>query len=554
MMNYENELVLHAKNGDANALNLLLDQNKSYVYAIAFALLKNHEDADDAVQKTMITVWQSIGTLENPKAFRSWLYRIAHTRSLNVLQSKKNNRFISDEDISEMPQLENMESELMLPQVYAERDDLRDRLYRILDGLSAVQRETIVLYYFNDRSVAEIAEIMDCSENTVKSRLYLARHSIKTEIEELERKSGEKFYGIAVGVLPIGYFVAEHVKHSLPSAEVLGNLVTKAQQAENGVAPQVAAKAVAKGVPTAVKALLVTLGIATAALAGLATAKLVSDGQKKDNSASTETQAVFKTDAPAEKPTKAPAEPLTAVPAKAPAEPSTAAPTEAPTEAPTKSPYHDAYRAFHAQLQQHGSDILAYTWQYKTDTPQPVVFADIMGDDTPEMIFAYSQNDMANVKVFTYNGFVAVEALDYKLLDNNKVMHGRMFVSQIDGALYIFECTAPGAASFETAFRCEESGSNSLHPVEVVKYNPRTDLQNTETGQSRINGSVVSPAEAKEAYQTLAESTDALLMSSSDFQGNSYPRTLGLDTNRYPNQSMTFDKAIAFLNNATNNN
>ena len=72
---------------------------------------------------------------------------------------------------------------------------------------------------------------MDCYENTVKSRLYLARNSIKTEIEEQERKSGEKFYGIAVGVLPVGYFIAEHVKHSLPSYESLGRLVASAQQA-----------------------------------------------------------------------------------------------------------------------------------------------------------------------------------------------------------------------------------------------------------------------------------------------------------------------------------
>ena len=49
-MNYENELVIRAKSGDPNALNLLLDNNKSYIYAIAFSLLKNHEDAEDAVR------------------------------------------------------------------------------------------------------------------------------------------------------------------------------------------------------------------------------------------------------------------------------------------------------------------------------------------------------------------------------------------------------------------------------------------------------------------------------------------------------------------------
>ena len=113
-MSYEDNLVIQAKNGNSNAINFLLDNNKSYIYAIAFAVLKNHEDAEDATQKTMITVWQNIGTLENPEAFKSWLYHIAHTRSLNVLQSKKNNRFILDEDISDLPHLEDMENDFML--------------------------------------------------------------------------------------------------------------------------------------------------------------------------------------------------------------------------------------------------------------------------------------------------------------------------------------------------------------------------------------------------------------------------------------------------------
>lgn len=226
----------------------------------------------------------------------------------------------------------------------------------------------------------------------------------------------------------------------------------------------------------------------------------------------------------------------------------TEAPTDPPTEPPTEPPYLDAYRAFRKVLRDNESDIRAYTWQYKTDTPQPIAFADIMGDDTPEMVYAYSHNGNTNAKVFSYNGSNAVEVLDYMFPDNNKNMPGQMFLSQIDGTLYIFELSAPGVARFETAFRCDEGSNNSLHPVEDVRYNPRTDLQNTEYGQSRINGSVVSPAKAKEAYQTLAESTDALLMSSSDTQGKSYPRSLGLDAEHYPNHSMTFDKAIAFLN------
>ncbi len=76
-----------------------------------------------------------------------------------------------------------------LPAVYAERTDLQERLGRIIDGLSDVQRQAIALYYFNELSVDEISDVMECSANTVKTWLFLARKAIRTEIEEQECKS-----------------------------------------------------------------------------------------------------------------------------------------------------------------------------------------------------------------------------------------------------------------------------------------------------------------------------------------------------------------------------
>ena len=119
----------------------------------------------------------------------------------------------------------------MLPQEYAENNDLRERLFLIIDSLSPVQRETVVLHYFHDKSVSEISEIMDCSQGTVKSRLYLARNSIRTEIEEQEKRSGQRFFGFAVGVIPVGRFVAENTAKTLLSPQTGAKLLLAAQQA-----------------------------------------------------------------------------------------------------------------------------------------------------------------------------------------------------------------------------------------------------------------------------------------------------------------------------------
>ena len=112
-------LVWQAKNGNAQALNALLDANKGKIYAAAYALLKNREDAEDAMQQALIAVWQNIGKLAAPEAFETWLYRVTYTRSLNILKSRKNNEMVIENDIGDMPQAALLESELMLPHEYA---------------------------------------------------------------------------------------------------------------------------------------------------------------------------------------------------------------------------------------------------------------------------------------------------------------------------------------------------------------------------------------------------------------------------------------------------
>ncbi len=430
-------LVWQAKNGNAQALNALLDANNGKIYAAAYALLKNREDAEDAMQQALIAVWQNIGKLAAPEAFETWLYRVTYTRSLNILKSRKNNEMVIENDIGDMPQAALLESNLMLPQVYAEREDLRKRLFRIIDSLSAVQRESIVLYYFNDRSVAEISEIMDCSENTVKSRLYLARHSIKTRIEEQERKSGERFYGVAVGVLPIGYFVEELIKQKLPPAGTLGHPATTAQQAGTNAAPQVAAKTAAKGMTTAIKTVLAVVGIAAVAVVGIMTAKLVADSQNKGASAPIDTQTPVEAEVFTEKPTEAATEPL--------------------TEAPTES-YVDAYRGYLEVLENHKSDIEAYDWQLGDDESRPVVFADIAGDETPEMIVVCCNPTLST----TVSSFLNI--FQYK--DNSVKQVYSMDNSKTDG-FFQLDYNGPGGLNIFVLFQEKNNKELCLHRAQI---------------------------------------------------------------------------------------
>jgi len=172
------------------------------------------------LQQTFILAWRNIQNLINPAGFNTWLQKITLNQCYNLLR-KKNIAILIDAESDMDDFLEVEESDELLPAVYAERDDLRFRLGKIIDGLSEVQKQTIVLFYFNEQKVEEIADIMECSVGTVKTRLFLARKAIRSEVEEEERKSGEKFYGIVgIPMLALSGLIVQQISYQVPYAEI----------------------------------------------------------------------------------------------------------------------------------------------------------------------------------------------------------------------------------------------------------------------------------------------------------------------------------------------
>ena len=220
----EEDLVIAVKSGDTRCFEELYKLYYDKIYALALTIVKNSADAEDVLQATFVKAWQNIEKLENVSAFNTWVQRIA-INECNSMLRKNNKSEYSIDDEGDDGELLQIESDLMLPEKYAERDDLSIRLRVIIDELSVVQRETILLYYYNELSIEEIAQIMDCSEGTVKSRLFLARKAIRTEIEEQEKKTGEKFYGIAgVALIPFGGLFIREIKRNAISGNEAANI------------------------------------------------------------------------------------------------------------------------------------------------------------------------------------------------------------------------------------------------------------------------------------------------------------------------------------------
>lgn len=172
---------------------------KMYYPDVLFVCQKyslNSEDANDIAQETFITAFSNLTKLQDAEKFKSWVCRIASNKCLDFLKHNKLITFDSIDDTDNV--LEIPDKSKGAEEVYVEKE-VGDILISIIEKLPVEQRVTVFMFYYEDYSVKEIAEMYGCSENTVRSRLNYAKKFMQNEIEKLE-DNGVKIR--CVGVLP----------------------------------------------------------------------------------------------------------------------------------------------------------------------------------------------------------------------------------------------------------------------------------------------------------------------------------------------------------------
>ncbi|WP_121614207.1 sigma-70 family RNA polymerase sigma factor [Mesobacillus foraminis] len=159
-----------AKKGNKKAFQELIQNEKNKLFRMAYLYVKNESDALDIVQDTIYKAFISIKQLKEPQYFSTWISKILINTTLDFI--KKNNRLIPFSDVEVFGHDQSLRIE--------EKLDLVEAIGR----LEVQYKTVIILRYYKDLSIKQIAEILDCPEGTVKTRLHRAINQLKSDLKE----------------------------------------------------------------------------------------------------------------------------------------------------------------------------------------------------------------------------------------------------------------------------------------------------------------------------------------------------------------------------------
>ena len=186
----DEQLVGAAKKGDMAAFEELVVRHRDKIYARAFSMMRNEDEAVDLSQEAWVKSWQRLQQFQGDSSFGTWMTRIVINLCLDQLRRRKRQRTESIEEMDE----ESGGVERQMPVVTVnpterlERGELRKRIDGALGQLSHEHRTVLVLHEFEDMEYKEIARTMGCSIGTVMSRLFYARRKMAVLLANLKNE------------------------------------------------------------------------------------------------------------------------------------------------------------------------------------------------------------------------------------------------------------------------------------------------------------------------------------------------------------------------------
>ncbi len=194
-------LIARAQVGDQAAFARLVELHQDFVFNLAYRILQNYEEADDATQEAFVRIWQALPGFRGEAKFTTWAYRIVRNGCLNRLRSTKSApRTISVENSFDASEDEGLDILTNLPGEHSDEpawqfdtNERRQLIWQAVDTLPLKYREIIGLYYGQELSYEEIAALLEVPVGTVKTHLFRAKAQLKNRLLDLKEQGAVDF-------------------------------------------------------------------------------------------------------------------------------------------------------------------------------------------------------------------------------------------------------------------------------------------------------------------------------------------------------------------------
>jgi RNA polymerase sigma factor (sigma-70 family) len=188
-MMHADTLLLRAQQGDKGAQGKLVQLWYKRIYNFAYKFFQDHDLAMEVSQKTFISMCKNLEGLQDTVRFKSWLYTIAVNYCREELRKRKKDRavpfeFVANPEAENSPRWEGSSLRHENPERQFQQQELADILQQALLQLSEEQREVVIMKEYEGLKFREIADVLNISENTVKSRMYYALDGLKKILEK----------------------------------------------------------------------------------------------------------------------------------------------------------------------------------------------------------------------------------------------------------------------------------------------------------------------------------------------------------------------------------
>ena len=198
MMNHNDiaELAAKAKSGDNSAFEKLYKEFYPKVYYFARQNVGSLDAAEDITAETFCAAMERIGSLRSEESFVGWLYCIAYHKCADHIKTAELDR----KQLEQAAELAALSQPLMLPDDYAVNEQTKEQLQMMIDSLPPEMRSALILYYYDNLSVAEVAQVIGTNENNANQKLHAARKKLRRQIEKLSGK-GKLFSAVPLSAV-----------------------------------------------------------------------------------------------------------------------------------------------------------------------------------------------------------------------------------------------------------------------------------------------------------------------------------------------------------------